>query len=171
MFYLHADLHYNIWFWIAALHKFTLMWHYAKQNISHDDDVVDDGVTSKSMHLIALCMKLAHFHDNSKWTKIAFMYLDFVTAFLWNVQYQTECTCVSRPCVYKVDYSDAIMSTIASQITSLTIVYSTVYSGADQRKHHPPSLAFVREIYWWLVNSPHNGPVTWEMFPFDDVIM
>ena len=32
-------------------------------------------------------------------------------------------------------YNDVIMSTIASQITSLTIVYSTVYSGADQIKH------------------------------------
>ena len=31
-------------------------------------------------------------------------------------------------------YGDVIMGTIASQITSLTIVYSTVYSGADQRK-------------------------------------
>ena len=36
------------------------------------------------------------------------------------------------------------MSLMASQITSLTIVYSTVYSGADQRKHQrSASLAFV----------------------------
>ena len=36
------------------------------------------------------------------------------------------------------------MGAIASQITSLTIVYSTVYSDADQRKHHSSaSLAFV----------------------------
>ena len=33
-------------------------------------------------------------------------------------------------------YNDVIMSAMASQITSLTIVYSTVYSGAGQRKHH-----------------------------------
>ena len=32
-------------------------------------------------------------------------------------------------------YSDVIMSPMVSPITSLTIVYSTVYSGADQRKH------------------------------------
>ena len=32
-------------------------------------------------------------------------------------------------------YNDVIMDTMASQITSLTIVYSTVYSDADQRKH------------------------------------
>ena len=69
-------------------------------------------------------------------------------------------------------YSDAIMSTIASQITSLTFVYSTVYSGADHRKHQSSaSLAFVRGIHRGPVNSPHKWPVTRKMFPFDDVIM
>ena len=64
------------------------------------------------------------------------------------------------------------MSAMASWITSLTIVYSTVYSGADQRKH-PSSvlLAFVRGIHWWPVNFPHKGPLTRQMLPFDDVIM
>ena len=57
-------------------------------------------------------------------------------------------------------------------ITSLTIVYSTVYSGADQRKHQSSaSLAFVWGIHQWPVNSPHKWPVTRKMFPFDDVIM
>ena len=64
------------------------------------------------------------------------------------------------------------MDTMASQITSLTVVYSTVYSGADQRKHQSAaSLAFVRGIHRWPVNSPHKWPVTRKMFPFDDVIM
>ena len=64
------------------------------------------------------------------------------------------------------------MTRMASQITSLTVVYSTVYSGADQRKHQSSvSLAFVRGIHWWPVNSPHKGPVTWKTSPFDDVIM
>ena len=64
------------------------------------------------------------------------------------------------------------MSTMASLFTSLTIVYSTVYWGADQRKYQSSaSLAFVRGIHRWLVNSPHKGPVTRKMFPFDDVIM
>ena len=67
-------------------------------------------------------------------------------------------------------YSDVIMGTMASQLTSLTIVYSTVYSGAGQRKHQS-SLAFVRRIHRWPVNSPHKGPVTRKMLPFDDVIM
>ena len=33
------------------------------------------------------------------------------------------------------------------------------------------SLAFVRGIHRWPVNSPHKGPVTRKMFPFDDVMM
>ena len=61
---------------------------------------------------------------------------------------------------------------MTSQITSLTIVYSTVYSGADQRIHQSSaSLAFVRWIHRWPVNSPHKGPVTRKMFPFGDVTM
>ena len=69
-------------------------------------------------------------------------------------------------------YNDVIMSTMASQITSLTIVYSAVYSGIDQRKHQSSSsLAFVRGIHWQLVNSPHKGLVTQKMFSFDDIIM
>ena len=61
---------------------------------------------------------------------------------------------------------------MASQIASLTIVYSTVYSEADQRKHQSSTwLAFVMEIHRWPVNSPHRGPVTWQMFPFDNVMM
>ena len=57
------------------------------------------------------------------------------------------------------------MGTIASQITSFVIVYSTFYSDADQRNHQSyASLAFVRGI--------HRGPpVMRKMFPFDDVIM
>ena len=73
---------------------------------------------------------------------------------------------------FPIHYNDDMMSAIASQITSLTIVYSTVYSGADQRKHQSSaSLAVVRGIHWWSVNSPHKGPVTRKIFPFDDVIV
>ena len=64
------------------------------------------------------------------------------------------------------------MRAMASQITSLKIVYSTVYSGADPRKYQSStSLAFVRGINQWMVNSPHKGSVMQKMFPFDDVIM
>ena len=67
-------------------------------------------------------------------------------------------------------YNDVIMTTMESQITSLTVVYSTVYSDTDQRKHQSSaSLAFVWGIH--PVNSPHKWPVTRKMLPFDDVIM
>ena len=56
------------------------------------------------------------------------------------------------------------MGEIASQITSPAIVYSTVYSDADQRTHQ--SLASP-----WTGEFPHKWPVTRKMFPFDDVIM
>ena len=69
-------------------------------------------------------------------------------------------------------YSDIIMDMMASQTTSLTIVYSTIYSDADQRKYQSSaSLAFMQGIHQWPVNSPHKWPVTRIMFPFDDVIM
>ena len=69
-------------------------------------------------------------------------------------------------------YDDVIMGAIASQITSLAIVYSTAYSDADQRKHQSSaSLAFVWGSHRGPVNSPHKLPVTRKMFPFDDVLV
>ena len=74
--------------------------------------------------------------------------------------------------IFLYHYNDVIMSAIASQITSLTVVYWTVYSGADKRKYQSStSLAFVRRIHRRTVNSPHKWPVTRKMLPFDDVIM
>ena len=53
------------------------------------------------------------------------------------------------------------MTTMASQIVSLTVVYSTVYSDADQRKHQSSaSLAFVRGIHrdrWIPEQSASNA--------------
>ena len=70
------------------------------------------------------------------------------------------------------NYSDVTMSAMAFQITGVSIVSSTVCSGADQRKYQrTASLAFVRGIHGWPVASPHNVPVTRKMFTFDDVIM
>ena len=64
------------------------------------------------------------------------------------------------------------MSAIASQTIGVSIICSTVGLGADKKTHQSPaSLAFVRGIHRWPVNSPHKGPVTRKMFPFDDVIM
>ena len=54
-----------------------------------------------------------------------------------------------------VHYNDVIMGAVASIITSLTIVFSIVYSGADQRKHQSSvSLAFVRGIHRWPDEFP-----------------
>ena len=69
-------------------------------------------------------------------------------------------------------YIDVIMTTMASQITSLTMVYSTVYSDANQKK-----ISKLRITGLCVgnspepVNSPHKGPVTRKMFTFGDVIM
>ena len=72
----------------------------------------------------------------------------------------------------RLHYNDIMMTTMAPEITSLTVVYSIVYSDADQRKHQSSaSLAFVRGIHRGPVNSPHKWPVTRKVFPFGDVIM
>ena len=69
--------------------------------------------------------------------------------------------------ISSLHYGDVIMSAMASQITGVAIVYSTVCSGADQRKHQSSaSLAFVRGIHRWPAISPHKGPVTRKMFPY-----
>ena len=80
--------------------------------------------------------------------------------------------CTVSPWLYPIHYNDVVMSTMASQITILTIAYSIVYSDVDQRKHQSPaSMAFVRGIHRSPVNSLHKGPVTQKMFPFNDVII
>ena len=69
-------------------------------------------------------------------------------------------------------YSYAILSAMASHITGVSIVCSTVGSGADQRKHQSSAtLAFGWGIHRWPVNSPHKGLVTRKMFPFDGITM
>ena len=64
------------------------------------------------------------------------------------------------------------MRAMVSQITSLKIVYTTVYSGAGQRKRQSSaSLAYVQRTHRWQVVSPHKWPVMRKMFPFDNIIM
>ena len=59
--------------------------------------------------------------------------------------------------------SDVITSTMVPQITCVSSVYATLASGADQRKYQSfASLAFVRGIHRWPMNSSHKGPVTLE---------
>ena len=71
------------------------------------------------------------------------------------------------------DGHDIKMSTMASQITGVSIVYLTPCWGADQRKHFASfvSQAYVGRIHRWPVKSPHKEPLTRKMFPFDNVIM
>ena len=98
-------------------------------------------------------------------------------SYLYELSYFS--TCISRhghqakfapECL--IHYCDVIMNAIASQITSVSIVYSSVCSDADQRWHQSSaSLAFVRGIHRGPVNSLHKRPVTRKMFLFDDVIM
>ena len=88
----------------------------------------------------------------------------------WSFETFLKCLCDSIECCFH--YNDVIVSPMGSQITNLTIVCSSVYSDLDQRKHQSStSLVFVRGIHRWPVNPSHKGPVTWKMFPFDDVIM
>ena len=69
-------------------------------------------------------------------------------------------------------YSNVIMSGMASQITGIWTVRLAVCSGAHRRKYQSSaSLAFARGIHRWPVDSPHKGPVTWNTFLFDDLIM
>ena len=69
-----------------------------------------------------------------------------------------------RELQHHLHYSDVIMSAMAPQIT-VSIVYSTACSGADQRKHQSSApLAFVRGIHRWPMNFPHKGPVTRKTF-------
>ena len=67
--------------------------------------------------------------------------------------------------------TDVIMSAMASQFTSVSIVCSTVRSGADQRRQQSSTLlTFVRGIHRLPVNSPHKGPVTRKLLRFGDII-
>ena len=72
-------------------------------------------------------------------------------------------------------YGDAIMDAIASQITSLTIVYSTVYSDADEMASNTENFSFDDVImngrilrleltWWWLMTSA----IVWPLFHFKD---
>ena len=96
---------------------------------------------------------------------------------LCSIPYRPSCSCISihvenhaagtvcknHSCANSIinHYLDIIMSARASQITVISIVCSTVCSGANQRKHQTStSSAFVEGIHRCPVKSPHVGPVT-----------
>ena len=73
------------------------------------------------------------------------VFLCFVLFWLPHISWRSRV--MYLPVFYRLasHYSDVILGAMASEITSLSIVYSTIYSGADQRKHQSSaSLAFVR---------------------------
>ena len=74
--------------------------------------------------------------------------------------------------ITRMHYSDVIMSAMTSQTSSFLVVYSTVCSGADHKKHqHSVSIVFVGVIHPGPANSPHKGPIMRKMLPFDYVII
>ena len=93
-----------------------------------------------------------------------------ITGSYWGEPQLTGGLPVDSPCVKGIHYSDVTRGTIVSQITSLTIVYSTVYSGADQRKHQSSaSLAFVWRIHRGQVASnPENVSILWRHHAMGD---
>ena len=100
----------------------------------------------------------------------------YKAAIIWLIQYQRtnlllqNHTTTLPTTIFQ--WRDVIMSTMAPQLTGVSIVYSTICFGAHQIKHQSTaSLAFMKGIHRWPVNSPHKGPVTRKLFPFDDVIM
>ena len=70
-----------------------------------------------------------------------------------------------------IHYIDVIMGAMAFHMTSLTIVYSTVYSCADHRAPKLRVSGLCVDIHQWPMNSPHKWPVTRKIIPCDDVIL
>ena len=146
----------KLWVYKRCSESFTIRtWRaYLEQNKTYDNDVnICNEWYKIHPHSPRLLFGLPYWGLNKM---VAILQAIFWNAFSWQ----------------KIHYDDVIMGAMASQITSLTNVYSTVYSGADQRKHQSSvSLACVGGIQRGPVNSPHKWPVTRKMFPFDDVIM
>ena len=171
----------DIWYWVDIFYimlKTDILQIRILHDSQHDssDTLVTEnqhggcwwpGAYLKPCHLQPLCGRSPVFTYH-EWSNV-------------NSKHSTRNKTSQRgPMVYRINnftdqltvyhYSDVILSVMASQITSVPIVYSIVCSGEDQRKHQSStSLAFVMGNS--PVNSPHKGPVTRKMFPFDNVIM
>ena len=134
---------------------------------------------SKTCDVRCMCITYMHLpnstflwncHFNRELCSINYLYINLYI-YMYIIFNDVKVYTVEPPQI-TAHYTDVIMTEWASQITSLTIVYSAVYSGGDQRKHqNSASLAFVRGIHRRPGNSPRKGPVTRKMFPLDDVIM
>ena len=124
----------------------------------------------------SFCPRGEESNGSRSWKILASLHMNYVPNIINSLRDKDSYVCVltykqlgMHLHVISTHYGDIMMGAMASQITSPTIVYSTVYSDADQRKHQSSaSLAFVRGIHRGPVNSLHKRPVTQKMFPFDD---
>ena len=126
--------------WVNQMPQYSGVWY-----ISSGSNWSDDHSTSVYIMSIFILYPLAFCHG------------------LWST---TQCNRLNQcyPAAIFL-YSDVIMDAMAPQITSLMIVYSTVYSGTDQRKRQSSaSLAFAQGIHRWPLNSSHKWPVTRKCF-------
>ena len=80
--------------------------------------------------------------------------------------------CASRSEKWKIHYTDVIMTTIASQITSLTVVYSIIYSGVDQRKHQSSCGEFTgtSELFAQRASNAENVSIWWRHHELDSSV-
>ena len=83
-------------------------------------------------------------------------------------RFQLKQACIGLDNVAAPHYIDVIMSAMASQITNLPIIQAQIKANIKATRHWP---LCAQGIHPWPMTSPHRGPVTWKMFPFDDVIM
>ena len=138
-----------------------LLWQLTDINSLY---LLHKGSVTKSSQAVALAIIYYICSTPCTGSNVSFFKLSYYIQW-WFIKYQESQT---PTILLAPHYSDVIISAMASEITSLTIVYVTVYSGGDQRKHQSSaSLVFGRGIHRW----PHKGPVTRKMIPFDDVIM
>ena len=104
--------------------------------------------------------------------KLLYLFVVGAKPFPANQNVKYECFHVFPVAYFHDHYTDVIMGAVVSKLTSLMIVYLTVYSSGDQRLHQSSaSLAFVGGTHRWPQTSPHTGPVTQKILPFVDVIM
>ena len=140
-------------------------WKIAQNAIStrHFDILVIDSSISRAlaMEMLQPCTK-PYISSPQVWPLVNGTINEFANSFVIRGNFIMTTLSIQR-----FHYSDVIKSAMTSQI-----VCSTAFSGADQRKHQSSaSLVFVRGNNRSPVDSPHKGPVTQKMLPFDDVIM
>ena len=126
------------------------------------------GVTVIQMHSPQI---IKHVLPTTQTWHLVWIYYVIPCLLQWSINVERCCRCIHISHIKSMHNSDVIMSVMASQITSVTIVYFTFYTGIDHSKHQSSaSLAYVMGIHWWTVNSPHKWPVTRKIFPFNDAI-